>query len=391
MKIKKSWMDTSLLLLLMFVAILPTLVAKPMVIIFVGLLSIRILLDRNIFIFGKTKTIIFILFVPGIVLSIFDAPEHTVRFVGILLLVVGFPFSNFEIKINLVRKLSILILLYLIITQILLALGNETILNFREFGYANEWSYVFNYGDTTGAIIYETLSQRGNFRAGGLYHNPNDMAGVILLFFFIYDISTRYLNQTNMNYKINRYKNLFSVSIFSLVLIGILLTKSRTLTIAFLLYILIQNTNLTELIRLRFKKKFFVIITLVTGILYLNFERIMSGVLEKGGSANIKFRILASYIREENYFKLLFGGTFDKHFDAELGYWLGAAGAMSIISFFIFYRLVYQVVPEAKALIFSFILISFGITLFYHLLFTSILIPLLITTFSLYSKKSMNK
>ena len=71
--------------------------------------------------------IIFTLLMPGILGAFFLAPEHLVRFSGILFLVLGFPFSSFKIKHFPIVVLSSLILLYLIITQILIMQENQNV------------------------------------------------------------------------------------------------------------------------------------------------------------------------------------------------------------------------------------------------------------------------
>ena len=390
MIIKKSSIDSMLVVLVMVATILPTFLARPLVGVFVSFLVVRIFFSKDLLLYINQKIIICILFIPGILGAAVTAPEHLIRFSGILLLVFGFPYSSFKIKNTPILISSTLILLYLIISQILILYGNTTIINFRDFGYRHEWSYVWEYGHTK-EILKNAFIDKGSIRAGGIYFNPNVLSGSVILYYFIFDATWKTIKQTTNYNKIN-WKFLFYWFMFFLILTSVLLTKSRTIVIAFLAYLIFQHFVLSDLIRLRLKKKLIYISIFVFGILFIGFfERIMSGLTENTGSANIKFRILYKYLAKTDFYEWIIGGNYNIFFDSEYGNWIGATGLMGIIAFFSFYKMLYKFEPQSKPIVISFILISFGNTLFYNLFFVSILIPLVIIFFSFSNQKLIKK
>ena len=71
MKIKKSLIDSTLVIVTMFVTILPIFIAKHLVLISMLLLLARIVISKDIFLYLKKKLIIFILLLPGISIALF--------------------------------------------------------------------------------------------------------------------------------------------------------------------------------------------------------------------------------------------------------------------------------------------------------------------------------
>ena len=389
MKIKQSSLDAFLIMLVMFVTILPTLIAKQLVILSLSFLAVRIITSKDIFFYVKQKIIIFILLIPGILGVIFFTPENLVRFSGILLIVLGFPFSSFKIKHFSIMVLSSLILLYLIATQILMLQGNQILLNFRDIAYHYELSYVHRYGISDDIIKNALNFNYGTVRSGGLYSNPNTLAGIVVIYFFIFDISWKYFDQI-ISYDKKKLNKYFYWSIFLLVLFCLMQTKSKTYLIAFSIYIIFQYLDVIDLLKLKIKKKSILSLILVAGISSLIFQKVMEGIFLKGGSINIKYSILFNYLENISIFNLIFGGTFEaNYFDTEYGYWIGTSGLFGIVAFFIFYIMVYRFLPQSKALLISLLVISFGASLFYNLLLVSILIPLFVILLSS-SKKLKN-
>ena len=388
MKIKQSSLDTFLIMLVMFVTILPLITAKQLVFLSLSLLLMRIIISKDIFFFPKKKIIIFILFMPGIFGAFLFSPDNLVRFFGILLLVFGFPFSSFKIKHSFIMVLSSLILLYLIITQILIMQENQIILDFRDFAYYYEGVEAHRNHRTPDNILMNVFDfSYWKARGGGLYSNPNTLSGVVIMYFFIFDISWKYFNQS-INYDKKKWNKYFYQSIFLLVLFCLMQTKSKTYLVAFLAYLIFQHLDVINLLRLRIKKKLIIHLLFGVGILSLFFGKIIDGLFLVGGSAFIKYSIFFNYLENASLFNLIFGGIFF-NFDAEFSLWIGAVGLIGVVAFFNFYRMVYQHSPQSKALLISLLLISFGGSLFYSLLLVSILIPLFVILLS--SGKKFNK
>jgi len=365
---KRDTLDTILVMLCMLTPVSPGIFAKKLVIISTALLLLRILSSRNIFYVLK-KLLIILLFIPGVVLVIFNSPDNLIRFVPILLMILGFPFYDFKVRARPIKILSFYIIIYFIVTQVLLALGNSSLLNFREVWYPNEYGYVWNYG-----FVDSIVSSLGQFRAGGLYYNPNVLASVIVLYYFIFSASSQYTEQSSINFSKKKINTRKIINIFMLVLVSFSLffTGSRTAMVALIGYIGVQNFNTALFKKLQIKKN-----TLWAGLfclifLFLIFDRILEGA--STGSLHIKFTILMNYLSESNSLKLLFGGTYNKHFDTEYGNWIGAYGFLGLLAWFITLRMIYRTIPLTKPLIVAILLSAMGNTVLYGLLTGSIML-----------------
>ena len=373
---KRDTLDTILVMLCMLTPVSPGIFAKKLVIISTALLVLRILSSRNIFYVLK-KLLIILLFIPGVILAIFNSPNDLIRLVPILLIILGFPFYDFKVRARPIKILSFYIIIYFIVTQVLLALGNSSLLNFREVWYPNEYGYVWNYG-----FVDSIVSSLGQFRAGGLYYNPNVLASVIVLYYFIFNTSSQYIEQSSINFSKKKINTRKIINIFMLVLVSFSLffTGSRTAMVALIGYIGVQNFNTALFKKLQIKKN-----TLWAGLfclifLFLIFDRILEGA--STGSLHIKFTILMNYLSESNSLKLLFGGTYNKHFDTEYGNWIGAYGFLGLLAWFITLRMIYCTIPLTKPLIVAILLSAMGNTVLYGLLTGSIMLAVVLISSS---------
>ena len=365
----------------MLVTVAPLFIAKELVLLSTTLIIFRVIISKDFFLYIKIKMIILMLFVPSIFSSFYFSPEDLLRYTGILIIVMGFPFSGFKFKYPPILILSSLIILYLTITQILLLQGNQLILNLREFAYCFEGQDAHKEYGTTNNIFKNAFDfSYWKIRGGGLYCNPNLLAGIVLLYFFIFDISWIYHNKI-MKVDKKKWKSFIYLLIFISTLSVLMQSKSKTFIIGFLVYLIIQNFDFISFIKLKLKKKFVILFFLSIIFISLFIDKLILGFFD-GGSANIKYSILWNYLEYASIFNLLFGGTFNIFFDSEYGYWIGAAGLFGIIAFIIFYVTIYRFSLESRPLIISFLFTSIGSTLFYSLIFTAILIPLFIILLS---------
>ena len=87
MKVKLHTIDTILVSLLLLSAILPTIVAKIMVIVFFSFILLRIFSTNDVFKYANSKILIFILFLPVIILSLYHDLKETLRYMTILTIV----------------------------------------------------------------------------------------------------------------------------------------------------------------------------------------------------------------------------------------------------------------------------------------------------------------
>jgi hypothetical protein len=374
MKIKKYNLDTYLVAFLMFVTVLPTFLAQPLIFIVIFFLSLRIFLNKDFFLYFDQKILIFILFFPGLYLSLFFDFKEFLRYAIILFILFGFPFTSFRIKTLPIINVSIFILLYLISTQILLALENPMLLSFREFAYLNEWSHIFTTAPVLN-IFAEVFSLTRSSRLGGLYYNPNVFAAVIVLYFFIFSISIE-------NHEYEKKKiNYFYLIVLFIVAISLLLTKSRTLILVFIFFIFFKYLNKKLFVNIIKKEAIFpLLVTFV--IIFLNIQNIYSGIIDDTESFNIKFNIFYDYILDVDLFRFLFGGTFNIMFDTEFGMVFGAFGLSGTIAYFLLLKLIYKKFhKEGKLIALSFLIMGLGTTVFFSLLKISIIIPLIIVLF----------
>lgn len=257
MNIKKSTVDTINIMFIMLSTISPYFIAKFLVFLSLFFLFIRIFLSRDLFLYTNKKILIIIFLLPGIIGVIFIAPENLIRFAGIILIILGFPFSSFKVKSFPILILSYLILLYLIITQILIMQGNQLIIDFREFAYTDESSHLHRgpmYGPVEN-ILDNAFSFEANIRAGGIYSNPNVLALIVLLFFFVLDVSSKNFNETIISNKKKLIRNFSYFLIFLLVTFCFMLAKSRTVIGAFSFYIIFKYIDWSILRRFKIKKK----------------------------------------------------------------------------------------------------------------------------------------
>ena len=89
-----------------------------------------------------------------------------------------------------------------------------------------------------------------------------------------------------------------------------------------------------------------------------------------------------NYLNSSNFLEILFGGTYNVHFDNEYGNWIGSTGFFGMLAWFFILRMLYITIPSIRDLIFPFLMTAVGSTLFYGLLTGSIVIILLVITSS---------
>ena len=307
--------------------------------------------------------------------------ENTLRFVTLLLIILGSPFSNIMIRKKNINFVSLLIILYLVLSQFYLAKGNTILLNIRETWYPFEYDYVFEKsGFYTDSIIGSIIDKQNWFRPGGLYFNPNTLATLVFLYFLIYDITSSQSVKDNL-IRHKKFKKIIYFCVFILVTLSILLTKSRTIIITYSVYLIFSNFNLKQFIKFNITSILTMLIP--TAILLFKFPIIYEGIFNYQQSFYLKITFLNQYIQNSDLMTLMFGGTFDYFFDMEYGYWLGASGLFSFFGFYIYFKKIVQVVPKMKILLLSFLLISFGNSLFYNLLNSPILLSLIVVLCSL--------
>ena len=365
MKLTYKSVDNFLILFLMLAIIMPTGFAKLLIIIAFCLILIRILKINRIS-FGFNKKIILALIIPGIILTGLNSTQELLRFVILLILIFGFPFTGLKLNKKSIMYFSSLILIYLIFTQIFISLGTDWLISFRDTWYPHAYSYIFEYNSFIHLKKEETILEMvGKYRLGGLFHNPNVLGIVVLLYFFIFD--SCYSKLENKNKLI--YLFIILITFFSL-----LLTFSRTAIIGFLIYYFIKNVNYKKLLFFRVEKKSILILLLSIIIVFYMLDFLLEG-LSVLGSGGMKFNILLQYLRSSDLLSILFGGVHDtdyRSFDADLGNWIGAVGFVGILGIILLFREIVITNNFATPFVISLAVMSVGNTVLYGLLSASI-------------------
>jgi hypothetical protein len=361
----KISLNTFCLGFLLLAACAPTDYAKQLVAIAVGALTMVLLQPKNLMKHHVMKLFVTLGFVPGLAQALYYSPADALRFAPIILLTLGFPYGNLIFRAEVLRKIVTLLILWLFGSQVLIALNFTPMMSFRESWYPIEEN-LWNYGSVD-SLIFEFKS----FRAGGLYYNPNVLALMIILLLFAF----YYLVQAEIMVKKKRSlagRDTFSAVLFLILTIAgfsLWLTGSRTaLGGLFLLgYVLFSKRKLSS--KSSFRKFQNILLVLVSiFVLYEVYFYFVDGFISEEGSARIKFEIFSNYLENASILQLLFGGTYDLHFDAEYGYWLGAAGISGIVSILSFLTFLLKNFPSTWPLVGLYLLMSIGNSLFYGLL-----------------------
>jgi len=350
--------DSFLIILLMLSIISPIDYAKLATGFSTFIILIVLFKDKKIF-FDKYRLLIFILLLPGIILTIINYTQELIRFFIILIILFKFPFK-FRPNLKLVWNFSFGILFYLIITQILIAYGNEWFISFRNNWYQNEFSYIFEMG-----TIKSIISSLGSFRAGGLFHNPNVLGLVVLLYYIIFD-------QCHLN--LEKKNNLIYLFITSITIFSLLLAFSRTAIAGFFIYYLIKKVSFKKLLFLKVEKKNMLLLLLALLVTVYIFDNILEG-LSSSGSAGLKYNILITYLKSADLISILFGGQHDAAvmFDADLSNWIGAVGFIGIVGIILLFRRIVTFNKNTLPLIVALTFMSIGNTALYGLLSASII------------------
>ena len=379
MRIKKISFDKLIITLLLVAPIAPVSVAKILAIASLSLIILRFVLLNNIII-TRLKLLIITLMLPSIFLTMVNSPEDLIRFAIIFILILGAPKFDFLINKKYIMNFSLLILIYLISTQIFIAIDNDLLISFRANWYPNEFGFVWEdvnlYSKTTGANI---LTQIGHVRAGGIFHNPNVLASVIILYFFIFLIL-----YDNLKVKKNLTKKLFYIFIFMLVFLGLCFTYSRTYLVSFILFYLLRESASINFQKLTIKFWYSFIFTIIILIfLFFLFDVVLSSFYRIEGSMNIKISTIFTYLMNEDLFILFFGGRNDVFFDMEYGYWIGSIGIVGCIGLILLFRNLYIENKIIRLYFITFLFMSLGNSLFYGLLTSFIALNVIIISSSL--------
>jgi hypothetical protein len=352
----------------------PTSVAKMLCVVSISFVLIYGFRIRTITKYFEWKIAIFLLFIPGIYNSLLEIedPEHLIRFIPVLLLTWLYPYDSFSSDIKLLRHVSFALICWLVVSQILIALGDPVFLHIRDYYYPvehNSWDY--------GISDSLSLGFRA-FRAAGLYYNPNTLASCIFLAYLPLYLSREH--SINMEISPRLSSALFMASSFISIL-GIFLTGSRTYMAGIMILLTFPSIlSLTRsIIFKRFNWSHFFLICASLYILPFFAESVIEGFGETGeASVSIKNANLLSYINTTDAVHFIFGGSYGIGFDSEYGCWFGGSGAMGLLALLLFYLMIAINSRTSRVIVFCLLLVGIGGTLFYGLLTATLVIPSII-------------
>ena len=366
--IKLSTIDNFLISFLMLATISPVFFAKVFVIIAHILIFFRILKDNKIYV-NHNRMFIFSLIFPGIILTLFHSPQDLIRFIIILFIIFRFPFSEFRLNKKSMYNLSILILFYLILTQILISFRIEGLVSFRDIWYTSEFSHIFDHQNFIDFKHKQSvLDLIGKYRLGGLFHNPNLLAMIVLLYFFIFN--TCY-------FSLNRKNKFIYFLVFSITITSLILTYSRTAIAGFIVFILLQNINFKRLVNLKINIRTIPILLFIIFLGTFMLE-VFLNAFESNESGFIKIGIIINFLKTAYVHEILFGGVHKIMFDSDLGNWLGAFGFIGFAGYLLLFRNIVIINNSLLPFIIALILMSIGNTIFYGLLTANICLVYLI-------------
>lgn len=374
----------------MLATITPVHFNKILVAIAFYLILIRFLRYGKI-LFSHDRLLIFFLIVPGIILTVFNSPQYLIRFIIILFIIFGFPFAKFKLDKKLIMYFSCLIIAYLFTTQMLIHIGIDWAVSFRDTWYFYEDSWYFtkntfildelniiNYVSAEGFII-DFINFIRTYRPGGIFYNPNVLGSIILLYFYIFDEC--YSRQTKKN-------KLIYLFIFSLTFASLLFTFSRTAIIGLVIYLFIKNFNFKKKLQFQIHmQSLLILIFLVLYCLFM-FKYIIDG-FKSDESGYIKFFILLNYLKEADLLNIVFGGVHDNviQFDNDLGNWIGALGLVGLVGLILLLRKIIITNKTTLPFIFALVIMSIGNTVLYGLLSGSIIFIYLLIISSVSEEK----
>ncbi|MBF9022616.1 hypothetical protein FZCC0069_05545 [Rhodobacterales bacterium FZCC0069] len=353
--------DTFLLSVSILAPVFPTAIAKISVVILSALFVIRMISLGCVLSYFFEKLFIFILLVPGFLLAPLVSIENILVFIPIMILLFGFPFQGLRLSVYFLQYFILAVIIYLILGQVFIALGQEFFLGFQDSYYPIEINF-WNYGYVTG-VFYGYRE----FRAGGIFYNPN-LFGLVLVLYFIVFVNLNVLARASKKTKIYRWPLLYILT-SSCVLFSIYLTGSRTALVSIIIFIYLESVGpRVRLVNLLKKRLIIMHSIFFMGFVYFLINHIYSGFVGSSQSGSIKLNIFLNHILEAEAQTLFFGGEYSLPFDQEIGYWFGAVGMLGMVGLTFLFRMYYARIPMIQPVILSLLVAALGNSVFYGLL-----------------------
>ncbi len=385
-------MHSILLAFALFAPLTPTIVAQPLVVLSLFLLIINRFNSYTLNSYLRFKLITTALFSFGIFNTLIFEPSQLIRFIPILYLIWFYPyFCSYPLNPGILKKISLVIIIAMVLSQILLAFQEPFITQFRDTFYPIKED-VWRERAYFSRLTTDAFTIFRGFRLGGFWYNPNVYAANLFLVYLVFYSTSKYLISISEIINQRNLRNSFIGGSF-LVFLSLLSSGSRSFIVAFFLMILINNQkyflNLT-----RFKGSIFSSLIFTLGILFtlsINFFASLVEGFSEGGSFDIKLSILKDYYLDSaDIISLLTGsGVIDFPFDFEYSYWFVLGGIFALVGLMIFYIRISRLKTSSfYYLCIPLLFAGLGTSILFGLMTASLLIPVFIVVYNFDMNKS---
>ena len=371
---------------LMVAPLLPAFMAKQAVVLCFFLI---VLVNANELFRLKYRihaSLILLFFFPGILVSLQVNPSQLIRLAPIIFLTLLVPLRRSMGPPSLIFKVSVFLILYCIIWQIGILLGVPGLMEFRNFLYPyREAIHPFNCNpiDPKFCISSTLLFPFGQYRAAGIFFNPNLLSFVLVILYAT--VYGAWMSQKNFSGVRSMHRFILRCwPLTFLVLFSQYLTGSRTGFITFFVFHLcsflpyllfgIQSFKFSPRSFSASKVASIFVLSLAAGLFATTFKYIRNG-FSAGDSLDQKLQIFLNYYARLSAQDVMFGSGLDVHFDSELGFFFGFGGVAALLALILFYCLLLRDNILLFPLVIVLLLTSVSNSVMYSLMTSVLLIP----------------
>ena len=352
--------------LYIFFTISPIFIGKIGIVFITALLAIKLI--SNIRVNFDFKVVAISLLVPGLIITVLHSREDLIRFIPITFLILMYPYRFVPIDANLIKRTCIIFIIYHVSTQMLLAIGYDPAVQYRDQWYPLDWDYGYGYVDS---LLYGFRK----YRAGGLNYNPNVYAAVLTSLYFVFLYSKSQIIISSSRSIRHKHKlDIQLVFITSAVLFSLYLAGSRTYLIIFLIFLLLEFRYLIIKSKVLLPLITFIFIVIVDSI----HESVITAFVHNQGSVNVKFSILGNYINQADNLSIFLGSATDTFFDSEYGNWIGRTGFFGLTAVLFLYGFTFMNFKSLFPLLLSCLLMGVGNTVLFGMLTATLAIIIFI-------------
>jgi len=245
------------------------------------------------------------------------------------------------------KKVLTVIVLYVLFSTLLIAIGEPIAIKVRDFLYPIS-------ENVRGDPSFNSYSNFRSVRFAGIYYNPNVLGGLAFIILIgFYEL---------FNPKL--FSKYFYLLVFPSQLL-IFLSGSRVYLVALMVFYFLRVYKKRGTLKWT--------ISLIAPLLLIMMPALISGFSE-GGSMSIKFAIIYDYLSNSTALEIIFGSLNQEiAFDAEYFFYLGNYGVIVLLSVFYLYFYLFFYAGFSKPFVVSLFITGFANTVFYNFFYFSVL------------------